>query len=102
MVSEFCHDPASACEGAAPAGEAQPWLRAQDLQAFASSAPVDVRPIRVETLFTAGPQGRLSDHDGYLVRYRLSWAPPAPQNASPPVQVKPRLGAWGLKVSVKY
>ncbi|WP_411289221.1 endonuclease/exonuclease/phosphatase family protein [Phenylobacterium sp.] len=102
VVSEFCHDPANACDGAAPPGETPPWLRSQDLQAFAPSAPVDVRPIRVETLFAGGQAASLSDHDGYLVRYRLSWTPPTTHAARAPIQVRPRLGVWGLKVSVKY
>lgn len=81
VVSEFCNDPASSCEGQEPEGE-QPWLRSQDLQAFMGAGEVDVRPVQVATMF--GPderRRRLSDHDGYLVRYRFSWnemtSPPA-------------------------
>jgi endonuclease/exonuclease/phosphatase family metal-dependent hydrolase len=81
VVSEFCNDPANACEGQDPEDE-QPWLRSQDLQAFMGAGEVSVRPVQVETMF--GPderRRRLSDHDGYLVRYRFSWneeiAPPA-------------------------
>jgi len=103
VVSEFCNRAASPCEGQAvdhPA--ARPWLRSQDLQAFASAGPVTVRPIRIETLFGASKAGpQLSDHDGYLVRYRLSWdhavvatAPPLP-----PLELRPQLrGGLGVKV----
>ena len=76
VVSEYCAD--TACEGQTAGADTQPWLRSQDLQAFSSLGPVEVQPIRIETLF-ADPAtgGKLSDHDGYLVRYRLSWTAPA-------------------------
>ncbi len=33
-----------------------------------------MRPLEIETLFGPAADGkRLSDHNGYLVRYRLSW-----------------------------
>jgi endonuclease/exonuclease/phosphatase family metal-dependent hydrolase len=105
VVSEFCNDPAAACEGQAPAARAAPWLRSQDLQAFTGGGAVDVRPVRVETVFAGGPAGRLSDHDGYLVRYRLSWTPGAVAAARPrsPVAVRPQLkSAWGVKVAWTY
>jgi hypothetical protein len=57
-----------------------------------ANGPINVRPIRVETVFGAsGSGGRLSDHDGYLVRYRLSWGP-ASMVASPqrPVEIRPQ------------
>jgi endonuclease/exonuclease/phosphatase family metal-dependent hydrolase len=104
VVSEFCNRAADPCEGQAlgdPA--AQPWLRSQDLQAFASAGPVTVRPIRIETLFGASRSGaRLSDHDGYLVRYRLSWDPAdvAPAPPRPPVELRPQLrNGLGVKVT---
>lgn len=102
VVSEFCHRAANSCEGqAADDPAAQPWLRAQDLQAFASAGPVTVRPIRIETLFGAAKSGtRLSDHDGYLVRYRLSWSPAvvAAASSSPPAEARPPIrGALASK-----
>jgi endonuclease/exonuclease/phosphatase family metal-dependent hydrolase len=85
VVSEFCNSADAACEGQAPAGK-EPWLRSQDLQAFVSQGPVEVRPVRVDTLFRASPSGaRLSDHDGYLVRYRLSWTAAAPAGDARPI-----------------
>lgn len=99
VVSEFCSKAADTCEGHAAPAEAKPWLRSQDLQAFTATDAVEVRPMRVETVFGPGPKGRLSDHDGYLVRYRLNWAPAAA--AKPPVQVRPQMPA-GLKVSWTY
>ena len=103
VVSEFCNRAASPCEGQAvdhPA--ARPWLRSQDLQAFASAGPVTVRPVRIETLFGASKAGpQLSDHDGYLVRYRLSWdhAVVATASPRPPLELRPQLrGGLGVKV----
>ena len=97
VVSEFCSRSASPCEGQAVDGPAaRPWLRSQDLQAFASAASVTVRPVRIETVFDDSKSGpRLSDHDGYLVRYRLSWDPTIVAAASrrPPIQLQPQLSA---------
>lgn len=103
VVSEFCSQVTAACDGQKP-GAKTPWLRSQDLQAFESTRAVDLRPIRVETAFAGpNPKARLSDHDGYLVRYRLSWTPtptaqPAPRDL---VEVKPTFGTWGVKVAWK-
>lgn len=99
VVSEFCSrvDPACGARDADPA--AKPWLRSQDLQAFSPGA-VQVRPIRSETLFAAAdPKRRLSDHDGYLVRYRLSWNAQtlAAYRPNPDLDVRPH--KLGLKVS---
>ena len=81
VVAEYCAD--TACEGQALGAEGRPWLKTQDLQAFASLGPVDVRPIKVETVFASPDNGgKLSDHDGYLVRYRLSWTAPATVNVA--------------------
>jgi endonuclease/exonuclease/phosphatase family metal-dependent hydrolase len=105
VVSEFCGTPANACEGLTPSADTRPWLRSQDLQAFEPAATVDVRPVRVETVFGADASGkRLSDHDGYLVRYRLTWSPaaPAPAQASGDLTVRPLFKAWGLKAALAY
>ena len=102
VVSEFCNHAANPCEGQdADHPAARPWLRSQDLQAFASAGPVTVRPIRIKTLFSASRPGpRLSDHDGYLVRYRLSWDPAAvAASPRPPVELRPQLRS-GLGVKV--
>lgn len=101
VVSEFCSTAAAGCAGHADPAEKRPWLKSQDLQAFDADGPVQVRPVRVETVFGGDSATRLSDHDGYLVRYLLSWTPgPAP--AAPAVQVRPQARNWGVKVSWKY
>jgi endonuclease/exonuclease/phosphatase family metal-dependent hydrolase len=104
VVSEFCSRAGSDCGGGGPDAAQEPWLRSQDLQAFADDGGVDVEPVAVESLFGApDPRDRLSDHDGYLVRYRLSWSGVTAATADgPAVELKKaRFGAWGVKVSWK-
>lgn len=97
VVSEFCAQPGSGCGDGAPDAAAEPWLTSQDLQAFGDGA-VRVRPLKTEVVFGGR---KLSDHDGYLVRYRLSWtaATRAAFRPNPATEVKPQLGRWGVKVS---
>lgn len=52
----------------------EPWLDTQDLLGFVDGSTVRLRPIAIEAMFDCDTTGGvLSDHDGYLVRYRLSW-----------------------------
>jgi len=105
VVSEFCNSPRARCAGQGPAPDRKPWLRSQDLQAFDGGGLVDVRPIKVETVFRAAPGARApSDHEGYLVRYQLSWSADALARAQAPpaVKVQPRFGAWGLKATWRH
>ncbi len=61
----------------------EPWLETQDWQAWRSGKQVKVKAILVDNMFeeerSDAPKikGRrtLSDHNGLLVRYRLSWKP---------------------------
>ncbi len=61
----------------------EPWLDTQDWQASRSGTQVEIEPILVDILYDEerpdAPKikGRrtLSDHNGLLVRYRLSWRP---------------------------
>ena len=57
-----------------------PWMDTQDLQGFEDGASVSVRPVLVDAMFDQPWRGKpLADHDGLLVRYRISWpADPAP------------------------
>lgn len=52
-----------------------PWMDTQDIQGFASGNRVSITPVRVDALFDEPwKNGKPpSDHDGYLVTYRLSW-----------------------------
>lgn len=97
VVSEFCSQPGSGCGAGAPDTRSAPWLRTQDLQAFGDGV-VRVQPVKSEFVFDRGAQ-RLSDHDGYLVRYKLSWTDQtvAAYRPDPAVEVKPH--KLGFKVS---
>lgn len=74
LVHEVCVDRASGCEVRMSWDGDAPWMDTQDLQFSADGERVTVRPIRVEAMFDGGESGpRLSDHDGFLVTYELSW-----------------------------
>lgn len=74
LVHEVCVDPASGCEVKMSWDGDAPWMDTQDLQFFADGERLTVRPVRVEALFDGGASGpQLSDHDGFLVTYELSW-----------------------------
>ncbi|WP_334165102.1 endonuclease/exonuclease/phosphatase family protein [Phenylobacterium sp.] len=101
VVSEFCRRPDAGCDH--PDADApEPWLTSQDLQAFVSPASVRVRPVSAGTVFDGATGGRLSDHDGYLVRYRLTRTPGEAAAAQRGVQVRPQFPKLGAKVSWTY
>ena len=75
VVHVYCLKTRGACDIRMSWDGDAPWLDTQDLQGFASGTAVRVRPIRVEAMFDAPRKdARLSDHDGYLVTYELTWA----------------------------
>ena len=80
LVHEYCQARAACAVSLSWDGDA-PWLDTQDLQFFAQGTRVRIVPIEVRAMFDGAPGSpKLSDHDGLLVRYRLSWtgdAPPA-------------------------
>jgi endonuclease/exonuclease/phosphatase family metal-dependent hydrolase len=71
-VSQYCVGAASCRVRPFPA-DSTPWLDSQDLQAFGGAGGVAVCPTETERMFDGAVEPKLSDHDGYLVRYRLSW-----------------------------
>lgn len=74
LVHQACQAHDSGCKVDMSWDGDAPWLDTQDLQLFDSGAQVKVRPVRVQTLFDGRPESpRLSDHDGFLVTYELSW-----------------------------
>lgn len=74
LVHRVCADPASGCDVRMSWDGDEPWMDTQDLQFFWPGDRVSVRPVRVEAMFDGGPSGpELSDHDGFLVTYELSW-----------------------------
>jgi endonuclease/exonuclease/phosphatase family metal-dependent hydrolase len=74
LVHRACLKPGSGCDVRMSWDGDEPWVDTQDLQFFESGEGVDIAPIRVEALFDGGPAGPvLSDHDGFLVTYRITW-----------------------------
>lgn len=75
LVHRVCIDRSSGCEVRMSWDGDEPWIDTQDLQFFESGKAVTIRPIRVEAMFDGGPSApALSDHDGFLVTYRIDWA----------------------------
>jgi endonuclease/exonuclease/phosphatase family metal-dependent hydrolase len=82
LVHRICVEPASGCEVKMSWDGDAPWMDTQDLQFYYSGNPASVRPIRVEALFDGSLDSpQLSDHDGYLVTYRIQWPAAAPSVA---------------------
>jgi endonuclease/exonuclease/phosphatase family metal-dependent hydrolase len=74
LVHRVCADAASACDVKMSWDGDAPWMDTQDLQFFWGGNPVAIRPIRVEAMFDGRPDSpTLSDHDGFMVTYELSW-----------------------------
>ena len=74
LVHRVCVDRSSQCDVRMSWDGDEPWIDTQDLQFFESGKDVTIRPIRVEAMFDGGPSApALSDHDGFLVTYRISW-----------------------------
>jgi endonuclease/exonuclease/phosphatase family metal-dependent hydrolase len=74
LVHRVCIERSSGCEVKMSWDGDAPWMDTQDLQFFWAGSPVTVRPIRVEALFDGSPDSpQLSDHDGFMVTYRLEW-----------------------------
>jgi hypothetical protein len=74
-VSSYCVENPDRCDIKMDWQSDTPWFDSQDLQGWASGKNVKVEPIRVEQAFNQPVNGELpSDHNGFLVTYRLSWA----------------------------
>lgn len=74
LVHRACIEPQSGCDVRMSWDDDEPWVDTQDLQFFESGQGVEIRPIRVEAMFDGRPDSPvLSDHDGFLVTYRLTW-----------------------------
>lgn len=75
IVQEYCTDNPLPCDVRISWDGDAPWMDTQDLQLFESGSRIDVKPVRVEAMFDGSADSpRLSDHDGFRVTYRLSWA----------------------------
>lgn len=101
IVQKDCLAPGPDCAISVPSGSGRPWLDTQDWQGWAHGQDVRIRVTGIETWF-AGERpdaplikGRrtLSDHDGLLVRYELSW-PSRPSDTlialAEPVRTRPQ------------
>jgi endonuclease/exonuclease/phosphatase family metal-dependent hydrolase len=76
-VSSYCVENPDRCDIEIDWQSDTPWFDSQDLQGWASGKEVKVEPIRVEQAFHHPVNGEMpSDHNGFLVTYRLSWATP--------------------------
>lgn len=81
LVHRYCIEQPQRCDVRMSWDGDEPWMDTQDLQLFRSGEKVEVTPIRVEAMFDGSGRGpKLSDHDGFLVTYRLSW----PARLTPP------------------
>ena len=73
-VSSYCTDNPDDCEVLIKWGTDTPWYDTQDLQGWSPGARVDIRPIQIMEMFEDPVDGVMpSDHNGVLVRYRLTW-----------------------------
>lgn len=74
LVHRECALPASGCDVRMSWDGDAPWMDTQDLQFYWRGNPANVRPIRVEAMFDGRPDSpTLSDHDGFMVTYEISW-----------------------------
>jgi len=74
LVHRYCIEQSHLCDVRMSWDRDEPWMDTQDLQLFRSGATVEVRPVHVEAMFDGSERGpKLSDHDGFLVSYQLSW-----------------------------
>jgi endonuclease/exonuclease/phosphatase family metal-dependent hydrolase len=76
-VHHRCRDELETCSPGYPARPDSHWLEPRDIQVVRAGVGVRIQPLSSEPMF-ADPLtgGMMSDHIGYLVRYRLSWRPP--------------------------
>jgi endonuclease/exonuclease/phosphatase family metal-dependent hydrolase len=93
LVHHYCAAPANRCAVSISWDGDAPWMDTEDLQLFGNGRQVRIEPIAVEAMFD-GSKGspQLSDHDGFRVRYRLSW-PRHVEDGSPAAPMLRRCGA---------
>jgi hypothetical protein len=73
-VSSYCVDNPDRCDLNIGDNSDQPWFQTQDLQGWADGVRLSIEPTRMEEIFDEPEDGKmLSDHNGFLVVYRLSW-----------------------------
>jgi len=74
LVHEWCSRRRLFCDVQMSWDGDAPWMDTQDLQLFRAPRDTILVPVRVQAMFD-GSKGdpKLSDHDGFLVTYRLTW-----------------------------
>jgi len=73
-VTSWCLQNLQSCDFKIRSDSEQPWFENQDLQGWASGTRVEIKPVRIEEVFDEAPTGVMaSDHNGFIVTYRLSW-----------------------------
>jgi len=76
-VHVSCAVAGAGCDARYPVKEAGHWLEPRDVQGYRNGQRVHIRPLASAEMFADQDSGgRLSDHIGYLARYRLSWKTP--------------------------
>jgi len=92
IVRYYCARIAPGCDARIPMASERPWLHTQDLLGFSEGhSAIRIRPTRLDALFSRPENGgSLSDHDGYLVRYRLAWEASAPARSKAAAQSSSR------------
>jgi hypothetical protein len=70
----YCADNLPQCDHRYLGDRGDGWLEPRDFQGFRDGTRVQVHPVAIEAMFDSPVEGRmLSDHVGYLVKYRLVW-----------------------------
>lgn len=73
-VSSYCIANPDRCDLNIRDDSDAPWFQTQDLQGWADGLRVAIEPVRMVEIFDEPVDGvMLSDHNGFLVIYRLSW-----------------------------
>ena len=74
LVHEWCSRRRLFCDVQMSWDGDAPWMDTQDLQLFRSPRGTILVPVRVQAMFDGSESDpKLSDHDGFLVTYRLTW-----------------------------
>jgi len=73
-VSSWCIENRETCKMRINTKGDEPWRVTQDLMGWGPGKHVNVEPVSIEEIFDETVDGKmLSDHNGFLVVYRLSW-----------------------------
>jgi hypothetical protein len=75
FVGAYCDHYPQLCHAPPARSRAEAWYNSEDQQGFEGTAAVQIRPVSAQAVFDQPVNGRmLSDHNGYLVVYRIDWS----------------------------